>query len=374
MKLGFGLYIIASILLLVFSYAFVDFNLSYMHFFYTGLVNTHRVLTVIIYLFLIILLYLGYIFLLQSGVHLVKIKKFLLLIFTLLIFSYPAMLSYDIFNYIATGKVTYYYHENPYIVMPIEFINDPLLSFTRATNKVALYGPVWIAVSSIPFNLGFSNFIISLFSFKFLTGLFYFGSCYLIYKISKQELSMIIFALNPLVIIETFVSGHNDISMMFLALAGIYFLKKNKIYIALLFLLLSILIKFATIFLLPIFLVKIYHDLKKKHNNYEKFFEWCFYAMALAFLLSIFREEIYPWYAVWLITFSCFLIKKNIVQHVLLFFTFGLMMRYVPYILTGSYAGLTPVVKEVVTITFLIIGFISFYIQRIWKKQLLRLV
>ncbi|MBI5620716.1 hypothetical protein HY949_02985, partial [Candidatus Gottesmanbacteria bacterium] len=67
----------------------------------------------------------------------------------ILVWAYPA-LSNDIFNYIATAKVTFLYRENPYIVMPIDIPNDASFTSLHAANKVALYGPVWIALTAIP--------------------------------------------------------------------------------------------------------------------------------------------------------------------------------------------------------------------------------
>src|SRR5581483_4454944 len=91
---------------------------------------------------------------------------------SLLLLAYPTMLSFDIFNYIATAKVLFHYHENPYIIMPMEFIGDPLLHYTRAANKVALYAPFWIFITGSPYVLGFKNIFLILFNFKILNVLF----------------------------------------------------------------------------------------------------------------------------------------------------------------------------------------------------------
>ena len=143
-----------------------------------------------------------------------------------MLLSYPAILSYDIFNYIGTSKVLFIYHENPYLQMPIEFIGDPILMFTRAANKVALYGPLWVFLSGIPYAISFGNYFVSVFVFKIFVSVFYVGIVYLIRKLTNSYFSILLFAANPLVIIETFVSGHNDVVMMFFALLAFYLLKK----------------------------------------------------------------------------------------------------------------------------------------------------
>src|SRR5260221_3326430 len=116
------------------------------------------------------------------------------------------MLSYDIFNYIATAKVLFLYHENPYIIMPIEFLGDPFLLFMHAANKLALYGPFWIIMTGIPFLFSVKNFILSLLLFKLFVASFYFGTILFFNKLAKNLLSIFVFGLNPLVIIETSVS------------------------------------------------------------------------------------------------------------------------------------------------------------------------
>src|SRR3990167_2891549 len=156
----------------IFSYVFIDPNLSYLKDFYSGFALSNRLPTTFFYSLSVLIFFIFYGIFIYLGI---KKKLNYKDVFTLigvtaviLFFSYPAMLSYDIFNYIATSKVLFFYNENPYVVMPIEFLNEPFLSFTRATNKIALYGPVWIVLTGIPYFLGIGNFIVTLFSFKLL--------------------------------------------------------------------------------------------------------------------------------------------------------------------------------------------------------------
>lgn len=281
------------------------------------------------------------------------------------------MLSYDIFNYISTAKVAFFYHENPYIIMPIEFINDPLLSFTHAANKIALYGPFWILLSVIPFSLGFGNFLIILFSFKFLNILFYIGTLYFIWKISKKNISLIIFGLNPLVIIETMVSGHNDTVMMFLAIASLFFLIKKKIWSGLLTIILSVLIKYSTLFLIPIYFYGIFQIIKNKNLNIEKFIYFSAISMFLIFLLSPLREEIYPWYAIWFLVFTALIPEKKIIFYLSISLSFGLLLRYIPFMFLGTHFEITPVLKTLFLFFPSLILLIFFYSKKIlWSRNI----
>src|SRR5258706_14035298 len=230
MKILVSIYTFFLILFVVFSYAFVDLNLFYLKPLITDFYQTQRILITVFYFLFILLSFILYLLLLKlyskhktSSNEMWNVIKLTSMV---LILAYPAMLSYDIFNYIATSKVLFLYHENPYIIMPIEFFGDPLLFFMHAANKIALYGPFWIILTGIPFLLSLKNFLLSLFLFKLFLVPFYFGTLFIMSKLSKNFLPILVFALNPLVIIETFVIGHNDIVMMFFALISFYFILK----------------------------------------------------------------------------------------------------------------------------------------------------
>jgi len=298
-----------------FSYLFIDPGLLYLRNFYTGFFSENRLVVIILYTLFICLFFLTYyLFIKLVRSEKLPLKQIFLLIVanvSILLFSYPAILSFDIFNYIATAKVAFFYHENPYIVMPYEFIGDPLLLFMHAANKVALYAPFWTLLSAIPHLLGFNNFLITLFNLKFFISLFYVAGAFLVWKISKNIYSVVLFALNPLIVIETLVSSHNDIVMMFFALCAFFFAFKKKFILALLFLFFSIFIKYATIVLLPIFIYMLIKYKSGEKIDQQNIFLIAAFLMFIVFLFSFLREEIYPWYAIWFLTFISFLPKKN---------------------------------------------------------------
>jgi len=282
------------------------------------------------------------------------------------------MLSYDIFNYITTSKVLFFYHENPYLVMPIEFAGDSLLAFTHAANKIALYGPIWVSLTGIPYLFGFGNFILTLFSFKIFIIIFYFLTVFLVWKMSKNIISVILFSLNPLVVIETLVSGHNDIVMLFLALFSFFLLIKRKVFFAILFLALSILIKYSTILLLPIFSYALWKIIEKREVNWRTIFYFSALLMFVGFLLSPIREEIYPWYAIWFLSFIFLIPEKKILVFISIAFSFGLLFRYVPYMFFGTYAGLTPLFKLIATFTPASLVLLYFFYKKLCGKKSFR--
>ena len=353
-KLLTGSYFVFILLFVLSSYVFIDANLFYLKSFYDIFHIGNRELTTFAYSIFVIVFfgfYLRFIYLSKKNLLHLKDIKIIIGASCLLLLSYPAMVSYDIFNYILTAKVTYFYHENPYIVMPIEFVREPMLMFTHAANKIALYGPFWILLTFIPFFFGFGNFFLTLFMFKFFVSIFFVLSLVLIYKLTKSRKALVFFALNPLVLIETLVSGHNDIVMMFLALFGIYILLKNKIVFSFVFLLASILIKYATVFLIPLYVLLKFKRLNNKKIEIATIGMWGFVLMMVIFLLSPLREEIYPWYAVWFLLFASLAIKKRFINAISITLSFGLMFHYVPFMLLGTYFGITPILKVILMFT-----------------------
>lgn len=345
-KIIFTVYFVFLAFFVGYSYLFIDPGLFYLKPLFTNFFQIHRVVTTVLFSVSIMLFFgfYGWILLQVKQNKLQKNNVFKLIVATtvILFFAYPAMISFDIFNYIATAKVTFFYHENPYILMPIEFLYDPMLLFMHAANKTALYGPFWILISGIPYVLGFGNFLITLFSFKFFSAFFYGAIVLLLWKMTKDLFKTTFFALNPLVLIELLVSSHNESVMLFLLLASVYFVFNNQKRKGSILFVLSIFIKYATAILTPLFILQIIKPLSK-----EKFLLWTTLVMFVIFLLSAFREEIYPWYTLWFFLPSVLLLRNSFLSWIATTFTFSMLLRYIPFMLLGTYFGPTPFLKIV---------------------------
>lgn len=372
-KIIFISYAFFLLLFAVFSYAFIDPNLIYLQKLFTNFAFKNRLATTFFYIIFVVIFFIFNILFVKLTIKdkltLGNIKLLIIITVAVLLFSYPAMLSFDIFNYIATAKTLFFYHENPYIVMPIELTDDPLLLFMHAANKTALYGVSWIGLSGIPYLLGFGNFIVTLFSFKLFIFVFYLSTIFVIWKLSKNIQSVVLFAFNPLIVIETLVSGHNDIVMMFLALFSFFLVKKKKTWLAVPFFILSVFIKYSTLFLLPIFIYLLLKEYKKEKIVWDKIYLASFLLMFIAFLLAPVREEIYPWYALWFLTFIVF-VKNNVLRYLSFAFSFGLLLRYIPFMFIGTYLDPTPLIKILVTFVPPMLVVIYIYLIRITKKIL----
>jgi hypothetical protein len=311
----------------------------------------------------------GYLIFLRKGEKLFSSTKILLVTIVtsavILGLSFPAF-TYDIFNYMMTAKVTYTYHENPYIVMPIEIPNEPYLAFTRAANKLALYGPVWIAITAIPHYLGGGNIWRTILAFKFMNVVVYLLMTYLIYRVTRSVKNVLFFAFNPLVLIETLVSGHNDIYMILLALLGLVLWQKrglkNKVF-GFLTLFASWWIKGATVVIAPLLFFR--------KLSFEKTIVITYWLLAAVFFIATpLREELYPWYAVWLVTTAALLPLKRHPFFVgfTIVLTFALELRQMPYIWMGYYEGPGPLLRLLVTVVPVAVYLLVYGARKYFKK------
>ncbi len=380
MKRAYILFIAAASVLLLYSYGFIDPHLSFSsHPLYVwaqnivvSLVYRQSVVAAVLYACIIAALFAGYGILLwgQKEKKLMSVPRWVFALVIMLVLSYPAF-SYDIYNYIATAKVAFLYRENPYVVMPVEIPNEPMLSYTRAANKLALYGPAWIVLTSFPFIAGMGNIFLTVMSFKAFAAVFYAAVTFLIYRKTKDLKQALFFALNPLVLIEVLVSGHNDVVMMALGLAGLLLWNRQgaryKAAGIILFIS-SVLIKGATIVLLPLFFLPA-SPTGGPAWKWEKKMRIAAFLMFGVFLISPLREEMYPWYAVWWLSCLAFVpIRRKSPIHALSFWlSLGLMLRYVPWIATREYGGITPVSRIIVTIVPVLV-----YICIRFRKKILR--
>jgi len=344
------LYVIISLLFVLFSYGFVDAGLKGT---IVSLTYGNRWLAGSIF-FVFLISYFGlYIWLLRNtkGFSIQFLSKLLIITSLILACSY-SMVSYDVFNYMTTAKVAFTHGENPYIIMPIDIPNEPNLAFTRAANKVALYGPTWILLSSIPHVAGMGNTWASMLSFKMFVVLWLWAMTYVLWRMTKSVKSVIFFAFNPLVLIEIGVSGHNDIVMMTLVMLALMVTRFRWILFAL-----SASIKGATIALLPLMVHR---------------FSWrtAFWIMLGVFvLLTPLREELYPWYAVWFLPFAAILVseKRMFEPGLSIALTIGLELRHIPYMIMGYYEGPGPMLRILVTLVP-VAGYLLYYRLKIYKS------
>ncbi len=271
-----------------------------------------------------------------------------------LFFSYNAF-SYDLFNYIFDAKVFTFYFQNPYFHKAQDFPNDPMLSFMHWTHRLYPYGPVWLGVT-IPLSFfGVNIFLLTFYLFKLISVVSFILSALLIERIAKKIgvnalFAVAVFSLNPLVIVESLVSSHNEIFMISLALLSLLAFFEGKIIKSAFWFALSVGVKFATVFMFPAYLAKTF----LKTDN-TKFFIILSSSMLIALILATYRTTFQPWYLLFILPFSAFISEKKYV--IIPTFVMSLigLLYYAPFIYLGNWDNPVPLILN----WLLIVGIVS---------------
>lgn len=348
-------YIIASLLLFLFSYTQVDLSLTLSQ---ASLYQTvqkafqhigfyERPLAAMWYVTLLVVLFSLYAWTLRvirnGQLSVSGLWKIVGVITVILVFSYPAF-SYDIFNHMFYAKEILVYHNNPYEVIPLQFTGvEPWLSFMHWTHVPSVFSPLWTLITLPFYLLGFGYFLPTLWSFKVVTAIGYVGCAWYIAKIlakkdpKNQSFGVAIFALNPLVIIESLVGAHNDIVMMAFAMMSVYFLVMKQSYKAFFTMAVSAATKVMTVFAIPVVLLGYRPAL-------------FIVSMSLALLAVLTKREIMPWYFLWIIPFVALLPRNRTLILLSSALSLGLLLRYAPFFYFGDWNPPVAFIKFWVTL------------------------
>ncbi len=141
----------------------------------------------------------------------------------------PAMLSHDITVYAGYSRLLAIYHANPYFVPMSSFPRDPLTRFDDWAPVVSAYGPIWMLVCGFwgwLLNPDPSTYVVA---FRFFALAMHLLNTWLVGRTLQTmgrsprtvTLGMLLYAWNPLVLLESSLGGHNDVFMITFVLAGI---------------------------------------------------------------------------------------------------------------------------------------------------------
>jgi len=342
----------------------------------TALGYFNRPASTFVFLVIILLLFTLY-FLVLNLVRLKKltianVKSLIIISVVILFFSYPAF-SHDLFNYMFDARIMTKYHLNPYTYKALDFPADLWVRFMHWTHRIYPYGPIWLAIT-LPFSfLGLGKFVITLVNFKLMFALFHLGNIHIISKIlekisPKRVLYGVAFyAFNPLILIESLVSPHNEVVMLFLLLLSIYmiFVKKNLIA-GIIFLVASAGVKFVTIVLLPLFLMsKWFKNLSKVNHTLNI----VLILLIASIILEIYYREPYPWYFILLLGVAA-LQNDTKINILLTGVSIGTLLRYVPYLYQGSYTTWVTNTQNWIFFTTLVLSLAIILFDLLKRKNL----
>mgnify|MGYP000645735901 CR=1 FL=1 len=292
-----------------------------------SLINQHRLVVMLIFLVLSFALIWQYFYLFKHKFYFPCWFWLLLIFMPLPIFP---LFSYDIFNYLFNAKMVLIYHANPYLQVALNFPNDPMLRFMHNIHTPAPYAYGWTLISLIP-GLGWftGKFTLSFWLMKLFIIGFWLSQLWILNKLVKrlypnQTWRFYLFALNPLVLIETLINGHNDVVMMSLALLSFWFYLNSAKIKALLFLIASASIKYVTILLLPFYWLKPKLDLPT------------IFSLTLFMIMFSRPDQLHSWYLIWAFSFAV-LSRFRLIIFLFTALSFGALLRYAPFLYFGSW-------------------------------------
>ena len=149
------------------------------------------------------------------------------LIFCITLLFQPLLLSDDVFSYIFSGRILSVYGADPLNTAPFQFPFDPYLKWVlsgRASPNI--FGPFWLCIAS-PLAAISNKPVITLLLFKGVAILAHLLNIVLIWGIlsrvapHRRLLGTLLYAWNPLAVIELAGSGHNEGVLLTLLLAAL---------------------------------------------------------------------------------------------------------------------------------------------------------
>jgi hypothetical protein len=206
------------------------------------------------------------------------------------LFVFPIS-STDLYDYVSRGRISGIYGGNPLVKVPDDYPFDPYVQLAAWKKDPSAYGPFWEVISGLIGHFAGSQLWNNMLGYKILAFFSYLLSTLTIATIMRNLMPQrslagtLLFAWNPLILLEGVANAHNDMLMVAFILGAFWILSQaskessshkkdassfiNLIYgcLAFLFLALAILIKFIPILLLPLFLFYFLsqeEDLKRK--------------------------------------------------------------------------------------------------------------
>ena len=173
-------------------------------------------------------------------------------LFLLLLLCAPVMLSTDIYAYAIYGRVFAIYGANPYAETAPITDADPFLPLFGIEYMSSWYGPLWTLVSAGLAWLGGNHVGLTALLFRGLAVVSALGAAGLLWSNLRRTAperaaqGLVLFLWNPLLVIETGISGHNDAFMLALVLLGVWLHLRGWQVAAVVAIALSVMVKFLT--------------------------------------------------------------------------------------------------------------------------------
>jgi alpha-1,6-mannosyltransferase len=176
-------------------------------------------------------------------------------------FVYPGT-AIDIFSYIAQSIILLQHHANPMVTPALSFPNDPLMGLAGGLgSRGTPYGPLAILIDAVPTLIVGRNVLANLLLLKLQFSVMLLVEAYLAYCILKRYApdfalpGALFIAWNPFMLFDFGANGHNDVIVMLFVLLAVLALVEEHSVLAFALIIASVLTKYTTVLLVPLFLL-----------------------------------------------------------------------------------------------------------------------
>lgn len=193
----------------------------------------------------------------RGRVPAVVLYGFPVLFVLVLAWMYPPT-AVDMFHYQADARTFWVHGQNPLTVAPAA---NPYAIGISWAEQPSPYGPFWSLLTFVPALLPGDHYLAGLILFKLMAGGFLLGCAWLIARLVArtrpgwEAVALVLFAWNPFVLLRVAGNGHNDLVMMFFVLLALERAHRRNWTAVFPLLALSVLVKFVTALLGPMFLL-----------------------------------------------------------------------------------------------------------------------
>ncbi|MCB9445233.1 MAG: polyprenol phosphomannose-dependent alpha 1,6 mannosyltransferase MptB [Ardenticatenaceae bacterium] len=155
-----------------------------------------------------------------------------LILITTLLLALPLIQTYpinanDIYRYVIRGRISSVYGQNPFVMAPDAFTNDPFLPFAGEwVGATSPYGPIWEMLAAAVTAFSRDNLYLGLILFKAVGLAAHLAVTGLIWRLlagqpaAERAARTLLWAWNPALLLMFVVDGHNDVLMLFWLLLG----------------------------------------------------------------------------------------------------------------------------------------------------------
>lgn len=184
----------------------------------------------------------------------------------------PPLFSHDLYLYALYGRIWVFDHANPYVQTPSVAPHDPYFSLTPWHYLRSLYGPVFTVISGAIVWI-FRSPAATVAAFKVLAGACWIATVLLAARLASRFgptracFAAAVIGLNPVVILRIVAGGHSDAIIALCIIAALTAWYDARPLVVTMLLTIGMLVKFATVIPLIIFMVAAIRQQSQTRNR-----------------------------------------------------------------------------------------------------------